>query len=198
MKPIYYSLFLVFFLSSCLVAINENDFRTMGKKDFPFIHSFCIDSTDIPRNQHTNLYLTEITGNDFKRCLKKYPYTWVYIWRPFCKGPSCKPLYYYDKIDKAARSKGVKFMLISQLYDIKNIKRHIERSTFDREIYVMKDKEYGHKLTPARIKLTQEIVPEFSGKKLQMMEDYLIFRGDTLIYQGGNISARILDSVLHF
>ena len=198
MKPIYYSILLLFFLSSCLVTINENDFRTLNKKDLTCIHSFYIDSTDVTRNQNTNLYLTEITGSDLKRCLKKYPYTWVYIWRPFCKGPNCKPLFYYEKIDRAVRAKGVKFMLISQLYDIKNIQRHIQRSTFDREIYVMKDKEYGHKLTPARLKLAQEIAPEYYGKKLPWMEDYLIFKGDTLIYQGGNVSASILDSVLHF
>ncbi len=107
------------------------------------------------------------------------------------------PLYYYEKIDRQFRDKGVKCLMVSIDYDLKDLRSHAQRATFDREIYVLRHNDYGSNGDEAQKKFTQEIAPSDLSKKTLMMDDYLIFKKDKLIYRGQDISSQILDSLLH-
>ncbi len=184
-------------LPSCLIRINDNGYRDLHKDQVRSLKPFLLDETDALRNQATELSLVEITGPDIIKCFQKYPYTVVYLWRPYCKATSCKPLFYYELIDRKFRDKGVKLLMVSETYQYELIKRNAEKSTYDRDLYVMKDAEYGHKPKAGQKKIEREIAPSYTKDgPIDVAEQYFIFKKNDLVYHGYEISDHIVDSVL--
>lgn len=194
-KRILPVLILTAFFSSCIsMKINDNSYRSLTQDELGALKQFSITETDAVRAQKDHFSLVEITGPDISKCLQKYPYTLVYLWKPYCKGENCKPLFYYERIDRRFRAKSVKLLMVSETYEYRLIKGNTERSTFDRDLYVIKDLEYGHNHSQAEKKIIKEITRPEDRKK--GAGRYLVFKKDNLIYRGSEISERIMDSIL--
>jgi len=173
----------------------NNDHNRLDTQQLKLIKQFSLGETDAVRDQKNNLSLVEITGADISESLEKYPYCIVYLWDVNCPGEHCKPLYYYEDIEKKFRDKGVKLFMISETYQYDMIKGNAERSAFDRDLYVLKDSVYGHKLAKSRMRFYNEMTSGKGSKK--DLYRYFIFKKNNLIYYGSDMSEQLVDSVLN-
>lgn len=180
-------------LSSC-IHINSNGYYTLSKKQRAELRPFSIEATDSVRNQQAQLSIVEIKAADVRQIQHKYHYTWLHYWIPYCKSDHCYPLYYYERIERAHRSEGLKYVLLSQVYDRHMIVPHLSRATLDRDIYVPKDAYYGHGMFRARDRFMNELLhdPKMYGARPM----HSIFRDTQLVYYGSDMSAAIMDSIL--
>lgn len=145
--------------------------------------------------QYREYSLTEIDGSDLKKILQHEKYTWIYYWIPYCKGPHCMGMHFNEKISDQFAAKGVRLIMLSQVYDSVLIAPQVRLSGFGQPVYVIKDSVYTHNMRKNRDRFTFEITGD---KKIQKMRpSHLVFKGDSLIYYGAEMSAHIMDSVLN-
>lgn len=193
---ILFFLVVLFSVSSCVsIDINGNGYKQLQKSQVKHLKQFSIDSTEAIEDPKSNLSLVEITGDDVKKVLNKYAYTWVLIWKPYCHGPHCYPLYYYERIDKANRKNDLKLLPVSEGYYTTQISNHLERASFDRDVYVIKDGAYGHNAKKGRKAFLHTIINNKTIEKKQLT--HLVYKGNKLIYYGTTMSEKTMDSVLH-
>ncbi len=193
-RPLPIVLLMMCVLGSCVVEINGNGYKSMTDTQKKHLKKFSIDSTDAVEDPKNNLALTEITGNDVKKVFNKYSYTWVLLWKPWCHGAHCYPLYYYERIDREHRNKNVKFLPVSLVYNKQQIKQHLEKSDFDRDIFVLNDGVYGNNIKSSKKKFLEDM--STNATLVKESPAHLVYKGDKLIYYGENMSSKIMDSVL--
>ncbi|XZF13508.1 hypothetical protein ACTHGU_17145 [Chitinophagaceae bacterium MMS25-I14] len=184
-------LFIFLTLNSC-ITINENGYRGVSKSYKSKLVPFDIATADAPYDQKQSLRLTEVTAAEMKPYLKKNAYTWIYMWIPYCRAESCMPMSYYTKIAIQSADKGLKLMMLSQIYDSSIIARQVVRSGFKGNIYVAKDAVYGHKMRKNRLGFTKDL----SGHD-NLMDPQLLFKGDSLVWSGEFMTAAKMDSLIN-
>ncbi|MCB9044962.1 MAG: hypothetical protein H6550_02360 [Chitinophagales bacterium] len=193
MKKYASLLFITVCLSSCFnfyIAINDTDYYYLKDEQRAELRQF--GDPYIPdSNGH---YLVEITAKDVCASILEHTYTWLHHWVPYCSGENCKPLFYYNNIIKTQEQKeDIQMFLISNSYEYKTVKKQVKN--FDRDVYVLKNDRYGHKVGKNSKAFAKEMhdagyfdVPTFWSD--------MIFKGDSLIYKGNLISNAIVDSVI--
>ncbi len=190
MPRLLYPLLLLLLCSSCVIAINENGYRELSTAKRQQLRQY--PSPYVPTD--TPATLVEITGDDIKTELSRNDYTWIHMWKPYCKGPHCMPLYYYDKIATDFKPRQVKSFTISRLYADPTLWSELANGSRHDNVYVLKDAVYGHKAGKGWKKFLCEIINEDNICRAQ--PTHTIFKKDKLIYHGSDISAAIMDSVL--
>lgn len=178
---------LLVLLSSC-IRINDNRYRQLSEKEVAGIRPFT--ENDIKNGKNT-AYVS-VKGGDIKEILKNNEYSWVMYWVPYCTGPACRPLFYYDVI--ANKFPKLRFVTISQTYDMEDIGNKVKQADYKHDIYFPLDAYYGHKMFRARKQITAEIIPNEDIVKVR--PTHMIFKGEQLIYHGLDISAAAMDSIL--
>lgn len=185
---------LVFFLSSC-ISLNPNGYKYLTTTGRQQLKPFSVDSLSNRAERSNWQYtLTELTGSDMKQVLQHEKYTWIYFWLPYCKGPHCRGMFYNEKISDQFASKGVRLIMLSQIYDSAVIVPQVRLSGFSQPVYVIKDSAYTHNTRKNRDRFVYEITGDKEISKQRPA--HLIFKGDSLIYSGVDMSAHIMDSVL--
>ncbi len=183
-------------LASCVVMINENDYRELSetqKKQYlkPFDISVFSNHTN-----NDSLVLYELNSENIKTVTKKFPYTLVHLWRPFCKAEACLNIGYYQNVQEKYKKQGLKVLFVSETYDINDIKKRVRDSHFEMPVFVLQDSCYGHKMK----KNKQKLLRDFTHKSLTKREasvDDLFFKDTTLVYAGFIPDDYVLDSLMN-
>jgi hypothetical protein len=191
-SPFFLCIFL--FFQSC-ITINPNGYSDLTKTGQSRLRQFSVDSLNVSAiNPDGSFSLTEVTGAEVKKVFQKEQFTWIYFWIPYCHGATCRPMNYYEKISNGYAPKGVRYIMLSQVYDSALIAKHIQLSGFNSPLYVIKDAQYGHNLKRNRDRFTSEIIKDRTISR--QWPAHVVFKGDSLIYAGLDMSAAIMDSVL--
>ncbi len=185
---------LVLLISACTkVQIyngNKNQYTLLKPEEIKNIKSF--DEKLINERHRTDsLTLYEIDERDIDRVLVKSKYTWIHFWNALCGSKTCINIGIYN--EKANAHPEINFLMISESYLFKIMKKRVETSGFDRTVFVLKDSYYGHKGSIRKVGL--HLNP--SAKKSEgYYADYL-FKGTTLVYVGYDLELK-LDSIMRF
>ena len=186
---------LIFMFTSCTITINGNDYNRLKAEQRKLIKPFMIQTTDNSVNYETLYPLQEINGDYIKECTKKYKYTWVYFWAPWCK-ENMQQLQYFIEIEKRYRDKGIKLLIISLSYDIEDIKLVLAKAKFDRISYILQDSHYGSSINSSLKKIHIEL--NQSQTKLEKTKSALhyVFYNQNLIYCGDNFSEKDIQGII--
>ncbi len=188
-------LFIFIFTSCGVILINENNYRSLTvseKRKIKPYKDFLLYSNSATEQ---NNYLYEINTNNIKTHLKKQKYTWIHLWRPFCSADYCQNIDYFSVLEDKFKNKGLRLLLISETYDIGAITTILEENKFKKQVYILQDAYYGHKIMKNRKQFIQEI----NNNNLKISKygfDNYFFKDTLLIYSANVINKQIIDSLI--
>lgn len=183
-------------LSSCgLILINENNYRALKDSNKKTIKDFDYESAVQSGKRDEDVLVYEINSNDIKQYLKNHKYTWIHLWRPFCKSESCLNINMYSGIENDFKNKGLSLLFISETYDIESINQRVRNTNFEKPIFVLQDSYYGHKIRKNRVKLFNDF-NQSQLPKTKYGYDDLLFKDTSLIYASYQLKKNEIDSVL--
>ncbi|HNW71960.1 MAG TPA: hypothetical protein PLM70_07950 [Bacteroidales bacterium] len=196
MKKLYkiqIKIILTLLFSSCIVQGLNTNYNKLSDEDLRYFVSY--NSNNLFKNVDNslqNLKIEEINSSLIKQIIKENKYVCLYSWVPFCNSIKCENLKFYSNIEKKYSQIGFHFLIISETYDIDDIKLSIMTSGYDKQLYVIKHEErkYGNN----RKNVVSKFIKEITGEELQ--SDYYFFCDSKLIYHGIDISESIIDSIL--
>jgi hypothetical protein len=175
--------------------INENNYRGLSKKDLNSIKSFEIKNIDKKVSYSDSCYIYEINSVNIRNCAMISKFLWIHLWRPYCKTDYCQNISYFSSIADQYRINGLNFLLISESYDLKEIKGLLEKNNFDRPVYVLQDSYFGHGLKSAKKKFL-EINNHLIQNPNFIYNDDFIFKDTLLIFACSVINKKLFDSVM--
>ncbi len=184
------------FLNACgIIAINENDYRALPKTYYQYIKPFTPALVTKTVNYSDSVFLYEINTPEIKKCLARYKYVWIHLWRPYCEADYCQNITFFEQLAKRYQKKKLQLLFISQSYDPLTVKKIMENSSFHKPVFVLDDASYGHKLRKAHKLFFRELNnnPAFHSKN---GFDDLLFKDTLLVYAGNRMTARVLDSLM--
>ena len=184
----------VMFLQSCMVMINENDYRMLQETDKSMFKPYSAVSESGSGNTG-DLFLYEINTPQMLQRMKYNHYTWIHLWRPYCTSDYCTHIDYFFNLAGKYTLKGLDLLFISECYGVRNIKQKLADTASHHTFYVLEDKYYGHKLNPARQKFMKDLGIEITKQNKWGYDDY-IFKDTTLIFKGDHIGETTIDSLI--
>lgn len=185
---------MVLAFTSC-IAINENNYRLLRQNQMKYIQVYSIDlvgDTGVNKNE---CYIYEINCPDIKEVTRHYSYTWIHLWRPYCKGDICQNIKALEYSADKFKTNGFALLLVSETYDLKEIQEIVRQSAFSYPVFVLEDRYFGHSMKGARIKFIDQLANNDSIRKNVYHSDFL-FRDTLLIYATGTMNMSKLDSLV--
>lgn len=138
--------------TSCIV-INENDYQYLRQNQMQYVKDFSIDLVSDTGLNENECYVYEINCPDIREVTQRYDYTWIRLWRPYCKADICQNIGLLEDSAEKFRTEGLAFLLVSETYDLKQIQEIVRRSAFSYPVFVLEDKYFGHSMKGARNRL---------------------------------------------
>jgi hypothetical protein len=184
----------MFSLTSCLVMINENNYRGLTSRDLEYFQKFQPDSFN--QNADSNsLIIYEINTPQLKSITAKNKFTWVHLWRPWCSAEKCQNIGFFSQAAGRFHQTGLMFLLLSESYDINAIRKAVQNSNFHDRIYILEDSYYGHKIDIARERFIDGIMNNARITPGKYYDDF-IFRDTLLVFASKDITIETLDSLM--
>ncbi len=187
---------LAIMLQSCVISINESGYRFLTEKDKLNFKPFSMEVLEKSYNHKDSIIVYEINSADIKEITNHHKFTWVVLWAPYCSLKDCKilPDLMCDKYIKY-KSKDVQTILISNSYNIKEIRSVLSHSNSNCPIFVLQNSIYGEKQGRAFKKFAMELDNNsiFKDKK---SADNFIFKDTLLIESVWDINAAKIDSII--
>jgi len=174
--------------------INENNHRGLTSEELEHFQNFRPDTFHQNADFH-NLVIYEITTPQLKSITAKNNFTWVHLWRPWCTTEKCQNIGYYSQTAGKFSHTGLKFLLLSESYDLKAILKAVQNSNYQDQVYVMEDSYFGHKLNLAREKFIEGIMNNDLVKPGKYYDDF-IFRDTLLAFASEDITLETVDSLM--
>jgi|GEM_PF-851667 hypothetical protein len=185
-------------LTSCVIAINENNYRLLTAESKKHIRPFTMDLLNRNQNYKDSIFIYEISSHDIKQIIKKHKYTWIHFWAPSCPNKSC--INVVGIMDEAReKEKGVDFveLLVAREYDLDGIKSRLKNSDFTQPVFILCDSIYGHKQVKGMRLFASEIDNNSLLKKKDFFSEYLFC--DTLLKVAAwNLTSQQIDSVVNY
>lgn len=193
-KFILFSIVLLL-LQSCFIHINESGYRSLNYVKNLHIKSLeAINNID-SFNTENNKNIYKVNTENIFDIANNHEYTWVHIWNPYCPNDNCVNIGQFEELADHYKSKGLKLVFTSTSYDLKKIFTIADNSSFRKPIYVLDGEYYGVKLKKIRQKLYMDLNKEAKEDDVFFHDDY-VFKGDSLIYFGSNITDSIMDKLI--
>ncbi len=195
MKKHIVEILLFLLLPSCIVMINENDYRGLNENQKKKIKQFDVNLLYGNNTYNDTLYLYELNPDDINIVTRNFRYTFVHLWRPFCTAESCQNVSFYQYLQNKYHNTGLKVLLVSETYDLEDIYKVVKNSDYRLPVFVLQDKYFGHKLRRNRIKLLEELNKTGMPETKTGFDDFF-FKDTTLIYFGSNFTEKTIDSLI--
>lgn len=189
---------LIFF--SCGIIsfeINENGYRSLPAKDKALFKPFDAAIVTQQVDNLEDLQVYEINSQHVKAYSKQHKYLWVHLWRPYCKADYCTNIKFFSDAIANYPDEDIEVMLVSENYDLPQIKEVVKNSPYDKPIFVMDGGWFGSKTRANKKQFLAEIN---NNENLQvenngLWDDYL-FKDSVLIFAGDRMDYQKLDSLL--
>ncbi len=183
---------IVGFVSCQVQGLNIN-YKKLNESDkgcfVPFNRSQLFQKVN---NDLETLKIQQITSDTIKEILHRYPFVCYYSWVPYCSGSKCENLKFYSNLEERYKQWNLHFLIVSETYDIEDIKHRIVTSGFDKQLYVIEHnkEKYGEN----RNKVLNKFMKEINGTN--QIYSYQFYYKSQLIYQGYECSENIIDSLI--
>ena len=183
-------------LSSCVIEINENGYRSLTDEAKRHVRPFTIDLLNQKHNYRDSIILYEISSRDLKQIIKKNKYTWVHFWAPHCSSKSCiNVTNLMNEVEEKEKQYDFAELLISTEYDFENLKQRLNNSKFTQPVFILTDSIYGHKNGKALRLFASEIDNNNLINKNKYFGEY--FFCDTLLTVATwNLTPQQIDSIV--
>lgn len=196
MKILIFLLFLFPLSSSCgIILINENNYRALKERDKKSIKPYDYNFSQTLRKEEEEVVVYEINSADIKEYLKHSKYTWIHLWRPFCKAEICQNINAFAELEKEYQHIGLHLLFVSETYDMASIQKVVQNTGFKKNIFVLQDAYYGHKTRKNKVALLKE----FNHGKFEATKygvDDLLFKDTNLIFAEYHLSKKQIDSLI--
>jgi len=184
-------------LSSCVMDIGTNMYQSCTKEQLSHFKP-AEASSQFKGNDTLNLLVYEINSKEIKKRLIGQQYTWVHMWRPYCKADYCENINYPKNV---SAKRNIQYLLLSQVYDLANIRKSLARTAYDQPVYVIENSSYkmGSKTNGKNKAATQMRKELNNNSKLTLSKwgDDLLFKDTLLIYAGeAALDANKIDSLI--
>ncbi len=190
------SLLVLLFIEGCgIILINENDYRSVSDLEKSLIRPFNQAIVTAKVNNGDSLFVYEFNNGNIKTVTRKFNYTWIHLWRPFCHADACQNIKYFADLADTYSSKGLVLLLVSETYDFNEIKNVMNHSVYNKPVFVLQSDYYGYKIRKNRIKFISELNPDLIASKQIWLDDFL-FKDTTLIFAGNKLDKIKIDSLL--
>lgn len=116
-----------------------------------------------------------------------------YSWVPYCSSLNCENLKFYSDLEERYKKWDFHFLIVSETYDIEDIKHRVITSDFDNQLYVIEHnkEKYGEN----RNKVVTRFIKEINGT--DQIFSYNFYYKSKLIYQGNECSENVIDSLIN-
>lgn len=191
----YNLFFLLLLLTSCKI-FNNSGYSALSDINKTVIKPFNISSLDTIINYKQDFIAEEMDGSKLKEILKAKPFTWVFLWAPWC--PHLSPAY-FDGIERVEkRYKGmVKPVIVSIGYQLNTMHDFLKESKFDKKVYILSYAAYGDNMTPAMNKFNKQIVPKGFFTKFKH-EGHYLFKGTQLVYASYDMDSTVFKKYIGY
>lgn len=185
-------------LSACVMDIGSNMYKTCTKEQLTHFKP-AEASSQFSGNDTLNLSIYELNSKEIKKRLVGQKYTWIHMWRPYCKADYCENINYPKNVSS---KRNIQFFLLSQVYDLVNIRKSLGRTVYDQPVYVIQNSSYkmGTKMNGKNKAATQMRKELNNNPKLTLSKwgDDLFFKDTVLIYASeAALDANKIDSLLN-
>jgi hypothetical protein len=192
--------FVLISLSACgiiAIEINENGYSSLKKEEKAFFKPFDASILNQQVNNRENLQVYEINSQQVKAVSKQHQYFWVHLWRPYCKADYCTNIKFFSDAVAAYPDEDMEVMLVSENYDLLQIKEVVKNSPYDRPIFVLDGGWYGSNTKTNKKQFLEEIKNNESLKvKNNGLWDDYFFKDSVLIFAGNHLDYAALDSLM--
>jgi hypothetical protein len=185
-------------LTSCVIAINENNYRLLTAESKKHIRPFTMDLLNRKQNYKDSIFIYEISSRDIKQITQKHKYTWIHFWAPWCPNKSCINVAgIMDEVREMEKGKDFVELLVAREYDFDGIKSRLENSDFTQPVLILSDSIYGHKQVRGIRLFASEVDNNSLIKNKDFITEYLFC--DTLLAVAAlNLSPKQIDSVVNY
>ncbi len=185
-------------LTSCVIEINENGYRSLTDESKKHIRPFTMDLLNRNQNYKDSIFIYEISSRDIRQIIKQNKYTWIHFWAPYCSAKSCINVAgIMEEVREMEKGKDFVELLISTVYDLDAIKSRLKNSNFKQPVFILRDSIYGHNQVRGKRLFACEIDNNSLLKKNEYFSEYLFC--DTLLQVASwNLTPKQIDSVVNY
>ena len=185
-------------LTSCVIEINENNYRSLTDESKKHIRPFTMDLLNRNQNYKDSIFIYEISSRDIRQIIKQNKYTWIHFWAPYCSDKSCINVAgIMEEVREMEKGKDFVELLVSTVYDLDGIKSRLKNSDFKQPVFILSDSIYGHKQVRGMRLFASEIDNNSLLKKKEYFSEYLFC--DTLLKVAAwNLTPKQIDSVVNY
>jgi hypothetical protein len=184
---------LVFLFTSCIVqGLNVNYYKLSESEKLHFVPFNSANLFKTVNYDEQNLKVEEITSNNVKDVIQNHKFVCIYSWVPYCKNTSCENLNYYSNLEEKFKKWNLNFLIISETYDLEDIKLSHRTSEYNKQLYVIKyDKaNYGDQRKNVVTKFYNDIA------LTKRWSTYYFFYDAKLIFYSYNCTESLVDSLI--
>jgi hypothetical protein len=185
-------------LSSCVIAINENNYRLLTPESKKHIRPFTMDLLNRNQNYKDSIFIYEISSRDIRQIIKKHKYTWIHFWAPWCSNKSCiNVVGIMDEVKEMQKGKDFVELLVAREYDLDDIRSRLKNTDFTQPVLILSDSIYGHKQARGIRLFASEIDNNSLLKKNGFFSEYLFC--DTILKVAAmNLTPQQIDRVVNY
>lgn len=188
--------FILGLTSSCVFFVNTNGYSDLNNNEKAVFSPFSFDLLAKSRNPEDSFSIYEITAPQIKQITKKYKYTWVHFWAPYCKSSYCtNTLGYMCNLKYNNHNYDIATVLISSVYDVKDVKEAFRNSALDCQVFVLNNTYYGENQNRGMRKFSSELDNNSLVRKNRYFSNYF-FRDTLLVYASWDLDGPKVDSLL--
>lgn len=188
---------LVILLTSCVIEINENGYRSLPTASKKYIRPFSMDLLKQTHSYKDTIFIYEISSSDIKQITKSNKFTWIHFWAPYCSSKSCVNIAgLMNEVKEQQKEKDFLELLIATSFDFNAIKERLKNSSYTQPVFILSDSIYGHKQGKAMKLFASKIDNNSVLKKNEYFSEYL-FCDTLLTVAAWNLTPQQIDSVLN-
>lgn len=179
------------------IEINENGYRSLEKGDKAFFKPFDASILNQTVDNVGDIKVYELNSQQVKACSKTHQYLWVHLWRPYCTAEYCTNIKYFPDVVSQFPEQDLELMLVSENYDLSQIKESVKNSPYGKPIFVMDGNWFTYKTRANKKQFFTEINnnPNLDVKNTGWWDDYF-FKDSVLIFAGDHLDYQKVDSLM--
>lgn len=184
------------FISSCVLKINTNEYSGLDAGEKAVFRPFSMEIMKKTREPGDSFRIYEITAQNIKSITRTYKYTWVHFWAPYCKSSYCSnTIGYMCNLKNNKNKDEIATVLISTIYDVKDIQEAFKNSALDCQVFVLSNSCYGEKQEKGMKKFASELDNNSLVRKNRYFSNYF-FKDTMLINASWDMDGSKVDSFI--
>lgn len=179
---------------SCVVQGLNVNYKRLNESEKGYFVQYDPNHLFQKVNNSDTLKIEQIISDTIKEILHRYPFVCYYSWVPYCSSSKCENLKFYSDLEEQYKKWDLRFLIVSETYDLADIKHRALTSGFDKQLYVIEHnkEKYGEN----RNRVVTRFNKEINGT--DQIYSYHFYYKSQLIYQGYECSEEIIDSLVKY